>query len=577
MVAVIAPPRVAPLAAPVQLAQVGYPDGGFAPSVVAPIMPQVVPNYGGQQPPQPMPMPAAIAAQQQQIQPQVPVVAPPITPPAAPPSPDTTAQQLRSVTAPVLAAMQAYKPAGSPFTAAAEGFVNAQGYREQQDIDIAKRRQAGDMFKGYPDIQKQVENGNLDIPSATSLMMTRAQRQGMMDYLLKNGHQDLAAQLAAGSPLDDVLMGLRYQDGGNDQRNLDRLNSDRQATGQPIMTMAQYLDAKKSGTFDSPQAANALPTVTLGSDGIPDPQAQKDYLDSLPNDQDRTMVQGVASYQIDPSTISLRNGERARIVALAKQLDPTYNSSQYKAASNMRQSITSGTYSQTLNSVNLAIQHAASLQDSFDKMGNQGGLLTPFNVPANTIKGATGDPYVKAANLARDGVATEIAKVFRGTGAMSEGEIDDWKKNFDLNTSPEGMHAQIAQAMTMLQARVDIIKGAYKNAMGKPQDFTFLTQQSVDALGKLGLDPSILDPMVQDGNAQDLTKGFTNRDGTPGKRFDPANPGAGNQAAAGGKPPAPDASNLPTVTTQADFDKLPSGTQYLEIGDDGQPHPFTKP
>jgi hypothetical protein len=264
----------------------------------------------------------------------------------------------------------------------------------------------------------------------------------------------------------------------------------------------------------------------------------------------------------------------------------------------MRSNITSGPYSQVLQSANLVIQHLDSMKSHFDAMGNQGGLGTLLNPVSNSVKEATGNKDIAAFNTARDGVATELGKVFRGTGAMSESEIETWKSNFGRDMSPEAMQASIEQAMNMLNARLDTIKSSYNNALGRPQDFTFLTSKTVDALKNLNIDPSALDPLVNDANAADLTAGFKNEDGSPGTRA--AAQDQAKQAADGSTPAAPAAGTAPAApaaagpvkppvsmtprgvtpeeaqaaakpTSKAEFDALPQGTLYIDPGDN-QPH-----
>lgn len=568
-----APRRIMPQRAPVAVT--------VAPVMSSPVGPQsaYLPNASGppdaRTPIMPQPMPAAIAAGQGG-------------------APTTQApNQVAQTAAPVAYAMKQYQEHGDPFTAIAQGLVNAQAYRQDAAQTQAKQEEAAKLLEGHPDLQEQVKNGVLDLSSAIALAQSRDQavattdrKAKIIDYLSQSGDHDIAEQYQSGILDEDgVAKAIAAREGTGptteDQKNLAQINSERKAAGQPEMPMEEFLAKKKDG-FGSTVAAGDLPIVSLGQDGIPDKDTQQSFLDALPDQHTRDLVKGVASYQIDLNTVSIKDGQRARIATLAKEFDPTYTTSQYKAAATMRQSITSGPYSQTLNSANLVIQHLASLKDAFDELHNQSGLLTLLNGPINSWKGATGDKNIKKVFTARDGVATELGKVFRASGAMSEGEIEEWKKNFDTNTSPEGMQGSIEQAMTMLQARLDTIKSAYNNAMGKPQDFTFLTSQSVEALSKLNLDPTLLDPLVQDGNAQDLTSGFTNLDGRKGKRFTPG----GDQGAGQGDQGAPPAAQPPPAQQQApqqdaapvtidpgdpkaqdDYAAMPDGTHYTVPGD----------
>jgi hypothetical protein len=484
----------------------------------------------------------------------------------APPIPVQGPQPVNTM-APVAYAMEQYKEPGDPFTAAAEGMVNANQYRQQQAVDKAKQADAAKLLDGYPDLQNAVSKGTIDLPTALNMKVTRDAAQGktdrksqIIDYLTKAGDTDIAEQFKSG------------------------------AIDESGVSSALIEKDKKSGaSLGDPN----LPEVTVDKQGRADPAAQKEFLGGL-NAQDATNVKAIANYQMDLNTISIRNGERARIAALVKQYDPSYVTSQYPAASKMRSSLTSGDYSKTLQSANLVIQHLNTMKMSFDKMGNMGGIGTLANGPLNAGKEALGDKNIAAFNTARDGVATELSKVFRGTGAMSEKEIEEWKSNFNRDMSPEAMQASIQQAMEMLNARLDTVKAAYNNALGRPQDFTFLTSKTVDALKNLNIDASALDPLVDDANAADLTAGFRNEDGSAGTRAPPPDPAPADgqpaaPAAAPGPQAAPAAPTAPPVsmtprgvtpdeakaaarpTTPAEFDALPKGTLYIDPGDN-QPH-----
>src|SRR4051812_38136253 len=103
------------------------------PVVVAPGM---APGIQGLPPderaPQPMPMPAAIAAQAQTVAPVMPAPMPTAIAADRAQQQDQNgvAQQVAQTMAPIAYAMQQYKKTGSPWTAAAQGFVNARSYIE---------------------------------------------------------------------------------------------------------------------------------------------------------------------------------------------------------------------------------------------------------------------------------------------------------------------------------------------------------------------------------------------------------------------------------------------------------------
>jgi hypothetical protein len=101
---------------------------------------------------------------------------------------------------------------------------------------------------------------------------------------------------------------------------------------------------------------------------------------------------------------------------------------------------------------------------------------------------------LKDFNTVADAAASELAKVFKGTGASSEEEIKNWRANLDPNASPAQLKAAIHTAITdLLGSRLDTIRSQYQATMGKPADFTILTPHSRAVLKSLGVDPSQLE------------------------------------------------------------------------------------
>lgn len=288
-----------------------------------------------------------------------------------------------------------------------------------------------------------------------------------------------------------------------------------------------YDPNSKSWVAPPPTAAapaDALPVVTFDSNGLPDKTQQDAFLKSL-SPADATLVKGFADYQLDPTKVaSLRGNDRARLLALTQQYDPTFDMSQFGARTAMRKSITSGNYSQSLNSANLVIQHLDELKKAGEALGNHDGLGTLLNGPTNAIKGMTGDPTITRFNEAKQAVGTELAKVFKGTGVSDVQAIEDWQRTFDASNSPEQLQQAIATAVTLLKSRIDTIQNQYQSAMGKPVNFAYLTPHSRQVLTDLGIDPTLLDPSsASAGGAPSIT-------GTPAS---PASPAGQNTTSTG--------------------------------------------
>lgn len=220
-------------------------------------------------------------------------------------------------------------------------------------------------------------------------------------------------------------------------------------------------------------------------------QTDDEYLKKLPRET-QDIVKGLTDYTLDISKVSsIRGNERQKLAAAAKRYDPSFDMSQYSARSKMRQSMTSGQYSQAINSSNLVIQHLDKLSKIAKTMDNSSYPM--WNALTNTWSKQTGDDEITNFETARAAAAAELAKVFKGTGSSSLTEIKDWEDNLDPNASPKQIQTSIKTLVTdLLGSRLDTIRQQYKSAMGKPADFQILTDKSKKILSDLGVDASEL-------------------------------------------------------------------------------------
>lgn len=236
----------------------------------------------------------------------------------------------------------------------------------------------------------------------------------------------------------------------------------------------------------NPDPLDGLPQVQIDAQGNVDKPSQDAFISALPT-SDQTLVKGLINYQLDPTkTISMRAGERERVIALASAADPTFDISQFRARAAMKQSMTSGNFSQALGSSNLVIQHMDQLKKAYEQLGN--GDYPAVNYVRNASAQQTGEGAVSGFNTAKKAVAAELAKVFKGVGATDVNSINEWEQNFSINSSPDQMKQSMDTALNLLASRVNTIQGQYTGAMGKPSDLKMLTPKSKQVLQEFGVD-----------------------------------------------------------------------------------------
>jgi hypothetical protein len=87
------------------------------------------------------------------------------------------------------------------------------------------------------------------------------------------------------------------------------------------------------------------------------------------------------------------------------------------------------------------------------------------NEAVNMYRSATGDPRIVGFNTAKQAVADEMTRVFRGTGG-SNADVEGWEKNINAANSPQQLKAAIQQGVNLLGSRISAVGEQYKKGMG---------------------------------------------------------------------------------------------------------------
>lgn len=286
---------------------------------------------------------------------------------------------------------------------------------------------------------------------------------------------------------------------------------------QQLNQLKYQLDQQKENYAESGGTATiaGLPSVSMSGNGNPSAQDQAAFLAQLPQDV-ASLVKGVANYTLNPTSLPTRNYAggsgltQQQILSLVAQYDPTYDSKQYATRAAMQKNVTSGAYSQVINSANTLVQHLADLKTAADQLDavdapHFGDSSIPLiNSGVNAIKSAFGDPATNNFNTEADAIASEAAKIYKGTGSSSESEITAWKNSISASASPAQKQAAIQTIISLMAGKLSTISQQYNSVMGKPGNFSMLTPQSAKVLQSLGIDPSTVDPNYQSGVISDI-------------------------------------------------------------------------
>jgi len=249
------------------------------------------------------------------------------------------------------------------------------------------------------------------------------------------------------------------------------------------------LPSSPQGSFGNNSTINstgsqANPLNPSTPDAVPDSFLKGYTVNGVPlDDATRNLIYQIVNYKLDPSKMtSLRNNERERIINLASQADPSYDSSQFPVKQKLRQDYTSGTTGKNIQAFNTAIQHLYLLNQVSRNLGNTS--FTPYNAFKNNISQMTGNPQVTNFNQVANAVSGEIAKIFKSNGA-TDAEIENIQKGLSSDMSPAQLQGNVAYLIQLMGGKLDALNSQYTQAMGKPADFQIVDPKSQQILDSL--------------------------------------------------------------------------------------------
>jgi len=140
----------------------------------------------------------------------------------------------------------------------------------------------------------------------------------------------------------------------------------------------------------------------------------------------------------------------------------------------------SGNAAKNVRSLNTAIGHLRQLQDASEALGNNN--LQLMNKVANAVGVQAGKTPVVAFNSIKNAVQSEVAAVFKASGATDQ-EISSIGATFSAAQSPDQMRAAILQTVGLLHSRLGALQFQYQQATGGQRDL--LSPESKKALQEI--------------------------------------------------------------------------------------------
>jgi len=213
----------------------------------------------------------------------------------------------------------------------------------------------------------------------------------------------------------------------------------------------------------------------------------------------------------------------------AQTADPSFSPIMAPARAKTYGDYFAGGTSTNIKGLNTLPHHLEDLAKAVDQFP-MWGALGPLNKIANALTGGyleqSQDPNYLGAKQKVLAVSTEMAKAFRGAGAMSEKEIGDWLQQLRIASSPAAIKELIGSGVNLAAGRLDAVQSHWDKTMGPNNPL------------------EVMDPSAQ--AAWDRILKWT-RGEIPGKDLKPSTTGKGSAAAPA---PAAAAPQLPKITNR---------------------------
>lgn len=242
-------------------------------------------------------------------------------------------------------------------------------------------------------------------------------------------------------------------------------------------TFTSYKDANGNevpGTFD-PDSGKFEPMNQGGAATVPNSNLTgQPYLDTLDPGRAATVKAMVEGRLAPPTGAALRSDKVAKLLNDAAQYEPGFDASKWTRRNATSRDFASGGKSgQNVTSLNTVYGHIADLAEKGAALDNVDGwpiINSYINDAKNAYSSGSGQAKVNDFNLARNAVADELSKVFKGAG-ISDHEIEQWKGTINTSQSPTQLKGAVKTAFGLIESRLHALNNARDAGMDTNTDF----------------------------------------------------------------------------------------------------------
>lgn len=233
------------------------------------------------------------------------------------------------------------------------------------------------------------------------------------------------------------------------------------------------------------QTINGKPvTAQPAANTVGDPTLTGDaYLQSLPPGMQSQIKAIVEGRMQPPSGFALKSPQIQFLMKAAAQYEPGFDLTKWSSRAGTAKDFASGMAARNVTSLNTVIGHLSDLKEKADALGNTSYPL--INTVKNTFNTATGGAEANNFDLARNAVADELAKVFKGSG-ISDHEIAQWKSTLNAAQSPDQVKGAVKTAINLMESRLFALNDQRDRGMSTQNEpRSLLNEKSREGLAKI--------------------------------------------------------------------------------------------
>ena len=180
---------------------------------------------------------------------------------------------------------------------------------------------------------------------------------------------------------------------------------------------------------------------------------------------------------------------------VVSNVDPTYDATNFQKRQQTANAFAKGPQANAVRGANQTLYHMGKLYQNIEDLNNFGGAGTLLNAPVNYIEEhVLGDPRQGKFRQTAQAVASELRRVFSGSGGGSLAELNKWESSMPENASEEQQKAYIQNGIDLLQGGLGALNQQYQAGMGLNRNVTdLLDPKARNILNKLqsGENPNV--------------------------------------------------------------------------------------